>query len=342
MRLKHAAIASAGLFSACAEERTAKNFPYEARAVEKIADAVSVCSETRFAPDRECTLSRRKGFYLMLSIEELRSNAVSRRAFLTRMTAAGLGSAAVALLAGCGGDSNGGVSSATRAAFTAGSVVVPGGTDNEVVLNYALTLETLEADLYRQALNAASGRALTAALDSTAPAAGSTGSYTQTIGNGGLTTQFASAAFLYLVQFAYVEAAHRDFLRTVLGGAANPITPASGRYKFATTDGTPGTDLSTILSNIVPLEETGVSAYLGAAGYLTDNNTVETAVSIYSTEARHSAALAYLLGRDPGPRTGIAGVPAQSEVATGVAANVFEKYITPSAVLTAASGAYFA
>ena len=35
---------------------------------------------------------------------------------------------------------------------------VPGQNENLVVLNFALTLETLEADLYRQALNVAAGQ----------------------------------------------------------------------------------------------------------------------------------------------------------------------------------------
>ena len=145
------------------------------------------------------------------------------------------------------------------------------------------------------------------------------------------------------MQFAYVEAAHRDFLITALGANAAPVTSKSGKYKFATTDGKPGNDLVTILSNILPLEETGVRAYLGAAGFLTDNNLFQVAGTIYSTECRHSASIEYILGQDPGPRTGITGVPAgEQEVATAPAANVFEKYLTPPTVLTAASTAYFA
>jgi hypothetical protein len=144
------------------------------------------------------------------------------------------------------------------------------------------------------------------------------------------------------VQFAYVEAAHRDFLKTVLGSAANPVVPASGQYKFGTSDGTPGSDLGSILTAILPLEETGVRAYLGAAPNIPDNNTLETAASIYSTECRHSAAVEVILGLDPGPARGISGVPQpEQEVATGVATNVFEKFLAPSVVLTAVASTLF-
>ena len=48
-------------------------------------------------------------------------------------------------------------------------------------------------------------------------------------------------------------------------------------------------------------------AYLGAAGFLTDPGLIQTASSIYTTEARHSAALNYVLGLDTGPQPGANG-----------------------------------
>ena len=284
----------------------------------------------------------------MFDLEVLKQNAVNRRAFLARMSAAGLGAAAVALLEGCGGSDNsssnpppaggGPVSAAVRSAFPN----VGGSTDNQVVLNYAYSLEILEAYLYLVGLNVASGRAPLTPLDPTPPGPGSTGAYSQTVPNGNVAANFAYPGFLYLVQFAYVEAAHRDFLQMVLGSAAAPVVPASGRYKYGTPDGSPGGTLSSILSALLPLEETGVRAYLGAAPYLTDNGTLQVAATIYSTECRHSASIEYILGLDPGPARGIAGVPQpEQEVATGVAANVFEKFLAPSVVLSAVGSALF-
>ncbi len=285
----------------------------------------------------------------MYDLEQMKRDAHSRRAFLTQMSAAGLGAAAIALLDGCSGSKT--VNPTPPNPVLTNTFTDPnfpgvkGKSINTVVLNYAATLERLEADLYRQALNVASGRDINTALDKTAPTGNNLGNYSLAVPLGsGIAANFSKAAFLYLVQFAYVEAAHRDFLSAVLGkDTYQPVTSTSGKYKFATPDGKPGTDLTTILTNILPLEETGVRAYLGAGGFIDDNTTLQAAVSIYSTECRHSASLEYILGLDPGPRTGIPGVPAgEQEVQSASASNIFEKYLKPATVLTAASSAYFA
>ena len=316
----------------------------------------------------------------MYDLDVLKRSDTDRRAFLTRMGAAGLGAAAVALLSGCGGDSgsNNGSSTpdlnTTRSAFTftqtansslpTTALTVPGASQNIVVLNFALTLEYLEADLYRQALNLASGRLQNAPLDTTAPTGGSLGSYVSTGNYGASLTDpgLQAAAFAYLVQFAYVEAAHRDFLIAALGAAANPLQGPTKTYQSATLNalalaGTPS--LSDLLAAIYPLEETGTRAYLGAAPYLQDNAHVQIAASIYSTECRHSASIAYILAPDGstvGPRKNIQGVampeydvavppntvapPASPTIPTGtnyVPDSVFEKAVAPSDVLKAAS-----
>ncbi len=87
----------------------------------------------------------------------------------------------------------------------------------------------------------------------------------------------------------------------------------------------------------MPLEETGVRAYLGAAPFLTTLSLVTTAASIYSTEARHSAAVAYVLGRDPGP---IMLTGDQDVVSMPSADNVFEFYLAPATVITAVQAYY--
>lgn len=281
------------------------------------------------------------------NIDELRRNPVSRRAFLTRMSAAGLGIAAAGLLAStniaCGGDSNddpnGGLGNATFPG-------VLGRNATELGFNYALTLEILEADLYRQALNAASGRSLDTPLDAN-PATTSTGAYTLAIGTGGLSGAAAQAGFLYLAQYAYVEAAHRDFLSTVLRSIGAPVTqPNQLGYQLPAGA---GGSLQTILETIYAVEETGVRAYLGAAPYLPfssaqDKEYVKTAVAIHSTEARHSAAIAYVLGLDPGPIYSIPGVVTGKRVTdngsgpysgAGVSENTFQYYSDPAAVLAA-------
>jgi len=234
---------------------------------------------------------------------DLLHDAVSRRVFLARMTAAGLGTAAAALIAGCGGSSNNSGPTPGTGTNPLGNFAdqthfpnIPGQNENVVVLNFALTLETLEADLYRQALNVAAGQPIATALP-----AGNANAYTLVVSPGTLTAPQAQAGFLYLQQFAYVEAAHRDFLRAfipTLGGTPVPANPNG--YSAASAGLVAGANLSTILAVILTAEETGVSAYLGAAGFLTSPALVEAASSIYSTESRHSAVINLTLGKITG------------------------------------------
>ena len=278
----------------------------------------------------------------MNTLDQIKNNPVNRRAFLQRMGAAGLGVAAIALLDGCGGGSsdnnNGGGGNGGGGKGNFPVSAIPGRNTNEQVLNFALTLEILEADLYRQALNIASGKPVTAAL--TRP-----GDYTAAVGAGGIN---AGAAFAYLRDFAFVEAAHRDFLTTAIrSGGGTPVKRQPKGYKFPDGSGIgPGSNLKDLLTAIYPLEEEGVSAYLGAAPFLNDLGLLQTAVTIYSTEARHSAAIAYILGLDTGPARNVAGVGNRKSVVLGGSPlppqgpnnesdkpNVFEYFISPNDVV---------
>ena len=208
---------------------------------------------------------------------------------------------------------------------------IPGGSADEVVLNFALTLEILEADLYRQALNIASGRDANNAL------ASSPDEYALKIPSG-LTKISRNSGFAYLADYAFVEAAHRDFLISAITAAGlTPTTRNPGGYAFP--GGSPGDDLETILTSILALEETGTRAYLGALPYIQTVDYQVAAGKIYSTECRHSAAIRNSLGMDPGPEmmTGDQSVSPnlQSRINT-----VFEYGLAPSTVLSAAS-AYF-
>jgi hypothetical protein len=203
---------------------------------------------------------------------------------------------------------------------------IPGRNQNEKVLNFALTLEILEADLYRQALNLASGLALDTPLSSTPS------TYTQKVGGGGLNATGSSLGYLYLKEFAYVEAAHRDFLKAAISsGGGTPVSPNPGGYMFG---GPVEPNMVSILSNILPLEETGVRAYLGALPYLTDLTLAMTAGGIFSTEARHSAIISYNLDIDPGPTR----MPGDLTVVPNPpATNTFEYYLKPLTVIQIAS-----
>jgi hypothetical protein len=201
---------------------------------------------------------------------------------------------------------------------------IPGNSINEKVLNFALTLEFLEADLYRQALNLASGKPLTMPLDPIAR------KYSLVVPSGGLSAGATQAGYLYLQEFTYVEAEHVQYITGVMTRAGmTPVTANPGGYKFASA---PAANLKAILTGILPLEETGVRAYLGALPYLTDLHVAQDAAGIYSTEARHSAAISYILGIDPGPMA----MPGDNTVvASPPASNTFEYYLHPLQVIAA-------
>lgn len=180
--------------------------------------------------------------------------AVSRRQLLTRAGAAGLTLAGLSLLAGCGG------SSSSSAAASS-----PSQTD---VLNFALNLEYLEAQFYSYAVN---GTGIPAA---------DTGNSTATV------TGFAKISFsdpnvaAVAAELAADELEHVMDLRAALGASAVPM-PALN----LTALGTPTTD-ATFLKIARALEDTGVSAYAGAATLLSGTN-LQYAAQILAVEGYH-------------------------------------------------------
>jgi rubrerythrin len=128
------------------------------------------------------------------------------------------------------------------------------------VLNYALTLEYLEADFYRV------GRKLSLSRDT------------------------ARAA----KRFGAEEAAHVEALRATirdLGGT--PVK--SPKFRF------PMRNERTFLALANTLEDTGVSAYNGAAPTIESKEVLAAAGSIVQVEARHAAAIRLIRGRQPAP-----------------------------------------
>ena len=145
------------------------------------------------------------------------------------------------------------------------------------ILNYALTLERLEAAFYNQALSATSAPAL---------AAGFTANATLRAG---------------IDKIRVDENAHVDLLIaavTAAGGTPAPA-PANG-YNFTAAF----TDIPTFLTFAQAFEDLGVRAYKGQAGNIprATNLTIPTvgvvnvltvALQIHSVEARHAAYIRY-------------------------------------------------
>lgn len=138
------------------------------------------------------------------------------------------------------------------------------------VLNYALTLEHLEAAFYRDGLAA--------------------------IGREGITSWgFTDVVFDNLVAIGEHEAEHVAVLTQVimdLGG--EPVQEAMYDFGYE--------DVVGFLQVAQALEDTGVAAYQGAAQYLMESDELLTAaLTIHGVEARHAAYVALLNGAVPFP-----------------------------------------
>jgi rubrerythrin len=189
------------------------------------------------------------------ALDELRDDPSSRKRFLKMAGGAGAAGALSVLLAACGKDDKKAATTSQQADTT------PREKSGDVdIVNYALTLEYLEADFYRQVLD--SGVIKDPKVGSLAK------------------------------KFGETEQAHVDALTQAvksLGGtpAAKPET------KFQPIiDGGP----TKILKTAAAVENLGAAAYLGQAGRIKDKKILAAALSIHSVEARHAAALNELIG----------------------------------------------
>ena len=197
-------------------------------------------------------------------IQNLFSRNLSRRRMLASAGAAGAGVATLRLapaFAQMGSTPVAGTPMAGEEAPFGGPIDV---------LNYALTLEHLEASFYRDGL--------------------------AQIGGAGITgLGFQQGVFDYLSEIGNHEAAHVTTLTDVitqLGG--QPVAEATYDFGYS--------DAAGFLQVAQALEDTGVAAYQGAAQYLIEEDDLLTAaLTIHGVEARHAAYLAILNGGNPFP-----------------------------------------
>jgi len=156
------------------------------------------------------------------------------------------------------------------AAVLAAPITAP--TDVEI-LQFALTLEHLETAFYQGALEKYDEAAFNAA-------------------------GISSLARQRYVEIAAHEKTHVDLLTSVIG----PSATAACEYSF------PYTDPKSFAAMSQVMEGVGVSAYAGAAKFLTDAGHLTAAASILSTEARQAAWVASSVNSDT-PWSGPFDVP---------------------------------
>lgn len=131
------------------------------------------------------------------------------------------------------------------------------------ILNYALTLEYLEAAMYRQVL--ASGK---------------------------LTGRAQQLAQI----FGKEEQQHADTIAAVIGQlGGTPVMPRAG-YNFPAFS-----DQGTIMNFLIKIEDTGVGAYLGQVANIQSGDLLGAAASILPVEALHTASLRTLVGMPANP-----------------------------------------
>ncbi len=156
------------------------------------------------------------------------------------------------------------------------------------VLNFALTLEYLEAAFYTQALG---GSGTTGVPSSQAEfSRGEITGAKQFAGFGG---RIRSTAYRYLTDIRDHEVEHVDFLRGALGGQA------VGPCEFDFSSGL--SNVGAFLETAQLLENTGVMAYDGAIRYVDAGDNLQAGAEIATVEARHAAYLNLINRESPFP-----------------------------------------
>lgn len=186
------------------------------------------------------------------AVSRLARGPVSRRRFFAL---SGGTTAAGALLAACGGDDE---EAATRTDEEMTSMF---GEGDLGIVNYALTLEYLEAGFYAE------------------------------VAQSGL---FKGDDLALIEGIGAAEQEHVDALTATAKKLGGP--PAEEpKAKF------PLDDAESVLMLAATVENLGAAAYLGAAAMIEDPEILAAALSIHSVEGRHAAVLNVLTGQEPTP-----------------------------------------
>jgi rubrerythrin len=200
------------------------------------------------------------------ALRELADDPSSRKRFFKMMGGAGAVSAFTVFLAACGDDDKKDASTSTPAASS------DDGVKGDLhILNYALTLEYLETEFYKEVI--ASGLVKDAKVATIAK------------------------------KFYSTEQEHVDALTaTIKSLGGTPVKAPKTNFGPTLDKG-----LMHVLETAATVENLGAAAYLGAAGGIKNKDVLAAALTIHSVEARHAAALNTLVGRGFGLKGGLSG-----------------------------------
>ena len=197
------------------------------------------------------------------ALEQLDRDPSSRKRFLKALGGGGAVAAFGVVLAACGSDKkSSSATTSTQSQTSSGkSPTDMFGPGDLGIVGYALTLEYLEADFYKQA--AASGK---------------------------LKGKPLSVA----KQFGDEEMQHVKALEAALKKAGGTL-PAKPKGKF------PLKSQKSILKLAATVENLGAAAYLGQAARIEDKDILAAALSIHAVEGRHASILNLVTGADITP-----------------------------------------
>jgi rubrerythrin len=179
----------------------------------------------------------------------------SRKHFLRTVGATGAAGAAGVLLAACGGDKK-------RPAVTSGGTSNRGARSRDIeIVNYALTLEYIEADFYDQVVRSGVVKDRTV-LE--------------------LAKRFGETERLHVGALSFA----------IRGLGGKPAAKPKTAFEHVLAGGP-----RKVLEVAAMVENLGAAAYLGQAAQIHDKQILAEALSIHTVEARHAAALNSLAGK---------------------------------------------
>jgi len=209
------------------------------------------------------TRTREQGDGEVAALDQLaREDAGSRAQFLKMVGGAGAAGALAIFVAACGGDDEEEATSSPSGSSDTGSKPSGGGAKGDIaIVNYALTLEFLEADFYKKVLDSGEVK-------------------NKQVGE--------VAKEIYENEQEHVEA----LMATVEQLGGKPVKAPTTNFEEVLAGGE-----AMILETAASVENLGAAAYLGQAGNIKNKEILAAALSIHTVEARHAAVLNQVVGK---------------------------------------------